>query len=230
MRAGRLRKRFGCFLPAEGGAAAIEFAIILPILLVMLLGTFEISQYVHTNNQVVQTVSMVGQMASQLPATAKLSDVQRIWSAAPLIAPESKRVAQRMGRSSWSDALTVTISNIAFQKRDASCQSNCQYDASVAWSVGQSPLACGKVAPGQKLAPTNAVVPNDFFGSGSVLLVQASLPYVPQLDGTAGFLDGVARALTTTLSESSWFLPRNATQIAMLPTGSGSPRSTICPG
>ncbi|WP_416357828.1 TadE/TadG family type IV pilus assembly protein [Aureimonas phyllosphaerae] len=214
----------------EDGTAAIEFAIILPVMLVLLLGTFEISRYIYASNQIVHAVSMVGQMASQLPASAKASDVQRIWSAAPLIAPEAGAVARRLGRSVWSDALTVTISNIAFDKSDAACQTDCQYQASVAWSVGQSPLACGTISQGQKLPPTDAIIPTEFFGDGSVILVQAALPYVPQLEGTAGFLDGVARNLTTTLSESSWFLPRNAKRIALSPSAGGGPRSNICPG
>lgn len=228
MKALRSAKRHAGFLTVTDGSAAIEFAVLLPVLLILLFGTVEISKYVHTTNQIVQTVSLIGQMASQLPGTAKVSDVQRIWSAAPLIAPESKRVAMRLGKSAWTDALMVTITHIVFTKRDASCVSDCEYEANVAWSVGQTPLSCAKLAMGQAIAPTTEIIPPEFFGSGSVLLVQASLPYVPQLDGTAHFLDGVATALTTTLTESSWFLPRNAPRISLSQSAVGSPRFNVC--
>lgn len=228
MRARRLLERCEGFRKGRDGSAAIEFSLILPILLILLFGTVEVSKYIHTANQIVQTVSMIGQMASQLPASAKTSDVQRIWSAAPLIVPEAKRVAERLGRSEWSDVLTLTITNIAFTKRNAACETACEYEANVAWSVGQNPVACGKLAPGQAISSTGETVPAEFFGSGSVLLVQASMPYVPQLDGTAHFLHGVADAFTTTLHESSWFLPRSAPRISLSQQATGRPRSNIC--
>lgn len=214
----------------DSGAVAIEFALLLPILLVLLLGTFEISKYIQTNNQVVQTVNMIGQMASQLPASAKAADAQRIWSAAPLIAPEAHRVAERLGSQAWSDVLAVTITSIVFTKRIATCKTNCEYDGNVDWSVGQNAATCGKIRPGEVIRPTSQVIPTALYGEGSVLLVQASLPYGPYLTGTSSFLVGMAQALTTTMSEASWFLPRNASRIALSAVGTASPRFVICPG
>ncbi len=218
------------FGASERGVAAIEFAFILPVLLVLLLGTFEISKYIQTNNQVVRTVSMIGQMASQLPASAQAGDVQRIWSAAPLIAPEALRTAERLGRGGWSDALSVTITSIAFTKRDSACQTACEYEGNVAWSVGQSPVACGKIPSGAAVAPTSETIPSELYGSGSVLFVRATLPYAPYLAGTSNFLGGLAGSLTTTMAESSWFLPRNASRIVLSGTGAANPQVRLCPG
>ncbi|MFC0191518.1 TadE/TadG family type IV pilus assembly protein [Aureimonas pseudogalii] len=226
----RLNRRFLGFADERDGSVAIEFAMILPVLLILLLGTFEVSKYIQTNNQVVQVVSMVGQMASQLPAAAKVADVQRIWSAAPLIAAEAQRVAVRRKASRWSDVLSLTITSIAFTKRIPSCQTDCQYDGNVSWSVGQAPITCGKIYRGGAIRPTSDVIPDELYGPGSVLHVRASLPYEPYLTGTASFLDGMARALTTTMVESSWFLPRNATNIALSAIGAPNPNFTICPG
>lgn len=226
----RLRRVAKRLAVAQGGVAAIEFAFVLPVLLILLFGTFEVSKYIQTNNQVVRTVSMVGQMASQLPANAGSADVQRLWSAAPLIAPEALRIAERRGAADWSDVLSVTITSINFTKRVASCQTNCVYDGDVAWSVGQSPISCGKIPSGTALKPTSAVIPDELYAEGSVLFVRATLPYAPYLTGTAGFLEGLAGALTTTLSEQSWFLPRNAARIVMSGTGAPTPKVQLCPG
>lgn len=214
----------------DAGAVAIEFALILPILLILLLGTFEISKYIQTNNQVVQTVNMIGQMASQLPASAKAAEVQRIWSAAPLIAPEAHRMTERLGARAWSDVLAVTITSIVFTKRIATCETDCAYDGNVDWSVGQNLATCGVIRPGEVIQPTSQVIPAALYGEGSVLLVQASFSYAPYLTGTSSFLGGVARALTTKMAEASWFLPRRASRIALSAVGAASPRFVICTG
>lgn len=231
MTARRFASRRRSFGGNQSGVVAIEFAIVLPIMLVLLLGTFELSKYIQTNNQVVQTVAMVGQMASQMPGSSTVADAQRIWSAAPLIAPESRKTAARMSKASWSDVLSVTISSIVFKKRDASCNENCVYDGYVAWSVGQTPIACGKVPPGAALQPIGVAIPDEIYGPGSVLFVGSTLPYQPYLGGTLSILGDLGNTLTTTMSEASWFLPRNATSITLSTAGAGStPSYRICPG
>ena len=222
-----LRARFAS---SSEGTVAIEFAFIAPILLILLLGTFEISKYIQTNNQVVEVVNMVGQMTSQLPAAAKVSEVQRIWSASPLIAPESLRVAANQGAGGWSDVLSVTITSIVFTKRVSSCETDCEYEANVAWSVGQSPTPCGKLPRGSQAQPGVGAVPDEFFREGSVLSVRSTLPYQPYLIGTSSLLGTVGRTLTATMSEGSWFLPRNAPRIVLSAGGASSPRATFCPG
>ncbi|KTR05546.1 hypothetical protein NS365_11090 [Aureimonas ureilytica] len=214
----------------EEGVIAIEFAFILPILLILIVGTFEISKYIQTNNQVVQVVSMVGQMSSQLPATTDVTDVQRIWSASPLIAPEAQRVAANLKAQRWSDVLNVTITSIVFTKRVPDCQSNCVYDAQIAWSVGQNPVSCGTIPSGNPILPTQDVIPAELYGQGSVISVRASLSYLPYLIGTSDLLAGLASSLSGQMTESSWFLPRNADRTALTGLAAATPQVRLCPG
>ena len=161
------------FASRNDGVVAIEFSFILPILLILIIGTFEISKYIQTDNQVVQVVSMVGQMSSQLSATTDVTDIQRIWSASSLIAPESQRVADNLKAQRWSDVLAVTITSITFSKRVPSCNSNCVYDAQIAWSVGQNPVSCGTIPSGSPILPTSDIIPAELYGQGSVISVRA---------------------------------------------------------
>lgn len=227
----RLRKATcSRFVEDAKGSVTIEFIIIAPIILMLIFGTFELSKYLQTNNQVVQAAAMTGQMVSQLPGTAKVADVQKIWSAAPLIAPESLRVAARDGASDWSGVLDVTITSVVFKRTDPACLSECDYTANVAWSVGQSPRPCGTVdAAGPGDDPDRPGVPEELVRDGSAIMVQTALPYQPYLFGTSSFVPGVASALTTRMREVGWFQPRNASRIALSTPAASNPIHVLCP-
>lgn len=190
---------------------------------------FEASKYLQTDNQIVQTVAMTGQMASQLPAKSSVEDVQRIWGAAPLIAPEAAAIARKKGSAAWSSVLALTITSVAFTKTVASCTASCDYEAKVAWSVGASPAACGKLQKAANdAAPSRTAVPAQLYGEGSAISVFASLSYEPRLSSVAAFLPGMGTAFTTGMTEAGWFQPRNTAQIVLSASGSGSPPFTLC--
>lgn len=213
-----------------GGAVVVEFAVVVPVMLLMILATFEISKFVQTNNQVVQTAAMTGQMISQLPGRATVSEVQRIWSAAPLIAPEAQRMADRQGAQSWSEVFDVTITSIVFQKSEAACEADCAYEANVAWSVGQTPMACEEVAlVGEDDEPAETAVPEALVREGSALLIQTSLPYQPYLTGDRGVVAQAVQALDTRISETGWFQPRNASRIVVEEPADASTDYRLCP-
>lgn len=212
-----------------GGSVVVEFALVVPVMLMLILATFEISKFIQTNNQVVQTASMTGQMVSQLEGRASVAEIQRIWSAAPLIAPEAQRMAARRGAASWNEVFDVTITSVVFRKTEAHCTTDCDYEANVAWSVGRSPRACGTVAPAGEEESDDTAVPEDLMREGSALLIQTSLPYEPYLVGESGAAAQVVRRLDTRISETGWFQPRNAARIVAAEPAGASPAYRLCP-
>ena len=61
----RSRSRFGSFLADARGTAAIEFAQIAPILLLMLLGTIETGRAINMDRQFTSATAMTGDLVTQ---------------------------------------------------------------------------------------------------------------------------------------------------------------------
>ena len=61
----RLRARLHAFRARQDGAAAIEFALVVPILLALYFGTMEISQGVEVNKKAGRAASLVGDLVTQ---------------------------------------------------------------------------------------------------------------------------------------------------------------------
>jgi Flp pilus assembly protein TadG len=129
----RIRK----FLKARDGLAAVEFALIAPVMGTMLLGTIELCNALECH----QKVTMVASSASDLVAqTSKVStsDMQDIFSAAAaIIAPFS------------SNGMTIIISSV---------QSDGTGNGTVAWSQGQT-WTNGTASPVQGRSVNSTVTP-----------------------------------------------------------------------
>jgi Flp pilus assembly protein TadG len=77
-RLGRLGRRFA---RDRGGLAAVEFALILPILAALYVGTIEITQAVVANRKLVATASSLGDLAAQAQ-TISDTEMGNIFNAA----------------------------------------------------------------------------------------------------------------------------------------------------
>jgi Flp pilus assembly protein TadG len=59
------------FLRDKSGASAIEFAFVVPLMLVMYLGTMELGQGIETNKKVARSASMIGDLITQETSLTK---------------------------------------------------------------------------------------------------------------------------------------------------------------
>jgi len=103
----------------ERGISAVEFAMLLPLMVTMYLGTFEVSQAVGINRKVTITARTVADLASQV-STIGDSDMSNLLAAsAAVIAPYDVSRAQvtvsgvqidnnGAAKITWSDALNGT--------------------------------------------------------------------------------------------------------------------------
>lgn len=166
------------------GTAAVEFAIIFPVLLMMCLAVIEVRNMITTNSQLQTVANSIGQMiAVNTSGYTNATDIQFATDSTMVLFPYVLTDSYNKGES-WDQDIKITISNIVFKSRVAGCQSNCTFDAYVAWSRGDSKRPCGTVltAVADSSSPTTTTLPTDSYpsvnsASGSLIVVDVSFIY-----------------------------------------------------
>lgn len=184
------------FLRDRSGASAVEFAFIVPLLLVMYLGTLELSQGIEANKKVSRSASMIGDLVSQEDTITKetLNDI--------LVIGES--ILQPYYRS--KPTITITGINI-----------NASSVATIAW---QRKITNGATT-GSGASSTTVAVPTQMKTANTFLVkVETVLDYKPVLtwnSSTKNFGSGgtnYTSAFTAIpMAESYFFSPRQTKTI-----------------
>lgn len=184
------------FVRNTSGASAIEFAFILPLLLVMYVGTLELSLGIETNKKVARSAAIIGDLVAQESSFDKntLDDILTIGS--QVLLPYH----------TTQPKITITGVSIDGEK-----------DATVAW---QRTIDAGKMSGSGKSdtkvdVPTQMLIPNTF-----LVKVESKLDYRPVLnwdDDNKNFGHGgtsYTSAFTSIpMGEHYFFTPRQATLI-----------------
>jgi len=172
------RKTEDGFVASRSGAALIEFALVVPFLMAMLLGMHETTRLLrashHMTNYVNTAAYDVASASSNVTQAAMRSIIDRVG----LMVPE----IMRDGTSPWSGSpngiVDVGISMIRMSPRDPTCQSGCNYKAMVAWSFGNLRRSCGEQDSMSSAAPPSSVaLPIGVFQSGAVAVVDLATNY-----------------------------------------------------
>jgi Flp pilus assembly protein TadG len=157
---GSLRRPWRAALKDTRGAAAVEFALILPVLVLLYAVGFEICQAATVNRKLTDTTVQLANLTSQYTKVAK-SDISTIMNAS----------SETMTPFS-NTALTLVLSEISIDNNGK---------ASVTWSESYvdgvafqgTPLATPPTAPASFQTP-----------SSSYLVVQSTYAYAPAVAGT----------------------------------------------
>lgn len=185
-----------CF-PAEArGASAVEFALVFPVLALLLLGGLQVVLYVDATRRVEAVATSISQMISQAtPATAGSTtatvnalDLHFSYDAALVLFPYLMSDGKRKGVAWWQD-ITIDYASIQFTQIVKPCptatdQSGC-YRADVVWTstgtVGTTTRPCSVAqAAADDTAPTTPkTLPRSLFGPGSVIAIDVSFSFVP---------------------------------------------------
>lgn len=228
--------RPNAFARSQSGVSAVEFAMILPAMLVLLLGTVETGNFLKQTRNLNLTVDSIGQMVSRTDVTLTASDAQFIRDSAMVSFPEALSQAKTLGVD-WTSYLKIGISGILFTQRPATCVTgHCQYYANAWWTAGHSDVrkVCGTDAASavagtsgsifsaaDGASPTTDHLPMNIYGPHQMIAVVASIPYAP--------LFGSTILPSLTLTRGAYFLPRNAGTIGYSTSGNAT-FGTLCPG
>lgn len=155
--------------------AAVEFALLLPVLVTLFIGSNEISQALSVFRKVGHTSSALGDLVAQTDSSLSVSDLTDILAASSAtMAPYSASNAN----------LVVAAVKYTTAKGFRVCWSRAQNDT--AWTVGAAPsvtVPSGLVSDGEEVIVTRvkytytspfSTIMTDIWGSGSITLSDVS--------------------------------------------------------
>lgn len=197
--------RMRAFLFESSGVAAVEFAFIAPLLMLMTFGTFEISRALMVNKRFQRATAMIGDLVARekqigsSPTDASTTLGGMLVSAEHVMEPFSAtplQIAITQLRASSTDA---TVTKVEW-----------------AWSYHSAEISnCGVV---KSMPDQNMISKGD-----AAILVEAKYTYTPLL---ANIVPGIAQSMTW--SDTMTFAPRygsvfygQQTQNLKCPAGSG---------
>ncbi|MGD0634279.1 MAG: TadE family protein [Beijerinckiaceae bacterium] len=211
-----LQQKIAAFAAARNAIAAVEFAIIFPVLVIFMLGGGEAARFVNASRQLTNLAYSEANLVAERPvgyATMTSNDIIFVQQATPVIFPEILKDAARQS-TTWSadQNFLFTISSVIFTPTVTGCTSSCTYKGAVAWSLYQGGLSTATVASKLRscsVAPVSApdsqepsltTLPTDVFTSGSLIVVDLAYTYTPVFGSS--FFHSV------TLHRSAYLQPR----------------------
>ncbi len=200
--AARLRNLFGRWTADAKGVAAVEFAMIVPIMAVMFIGAVELSQVITVNRRVDQASSATADLVARSENQISQSEITDIMKAGSyIVAPYNQNPLKIVVRN-----VTTSPSSATTSKQSWSCTFN---------GTG-SALSCACSNTSYTL-PTGLVGTND-----SVVISQATYDYKPLVfDYFMKKGGGASSSGTYSLSETTYLKPRG--QAAMLLQANNTP-------
>ncbi|WP_122519245.1 TadE/TadG family type IV pilus assembly protein [Pannonibacter phragmitetus] len=165
----------------RGGVAAVEFALILPLLLIVMIGTAETTSALNYKRKISQVAFSMADLVSQSSSLSS-GDISDIMVAARAIMEPFP-----------SDGLTVVIAGVSFDSNSK---------ASVDWSVNQTggtPWSKGSVPP--VTFPAGTARPGT-----SLIIGRASNTYIPLFASMAQSI--FPRAAEIFMEDTYFLLPR----------------------
>jgi hypothetical protein len=213
----KLVRRAKEFWPARHAIAATEFALLLPVLIILMLGSVETARAIIAARSVTAVATTAVEMLSQ-NGTRKVNYIALHFAtdSTMVIFPQMLQDAARKGIS-WKNDISVSIAGVLFSGLPANCTTSCtSYTANVVWNSGPNKRTCGVAltsAP-DTAAPSKTTLPADVFpaaggaSGGSLLVVDIVYNYTPIFGSTFTALFGAPLFGTLPIARSAYLAPR----------------------
>jgi hypothetical protein len=178
--AARLRQCDKQFWSARQAIAATEFALVLPILVILMLGSVEAARLIISAQRVTQVATTIVEMLSQtqaqnpnetgtgIPWSVTYLDLDFAIESTMVIFPQILQDAAQKGIS-WSNDISISMAGVLFTPNPTTCTSNCSYIANVVWNSGPNTRTCGVAltAVPDTSVPSKTTLPTDVFPTGA---------------------------------------------------------------
>ena len=212
----------------RSGVAAVEFAFILPLLLLLYVGANTLMQAISATRAVTVLTRTIADLTSQQPANNNLSDavVQDIFNASTaVLAPFP------------TTNLKMTLSNVEFVANAASTGSN-GFDAKTRWTVSFTGGTLRPCLGNPKLTPvpngtdpSATTLPVGLYAAGFIIVADVSYTYIPTVGlftwaNANGQVGGTI--IPIRMRRTAYMRPRQTDNIRYSPSSS-STTATVCP-
>lgn len=196
-----MRRRQGqSFQRDRSGSVAVEFAMTVPLMMVMMLGLYQMWTLTTANRQIQSVSASIAQMLTQsTTGTVTDTDLSFVADSAMALFPGVLTDAASKNMA-WYNDIQITISSVVFVE-----QANGSYLAQVAWSRGSNKRPCGTNLSGQAdtAPPNRTALPMGLFGPGSLIVVDVSFVYAPTIV-PSWFMESTSH----TFNKSTYLQPR----------------------
>jgi hypothetical protein len=166
------------FLASRRGAVLVEFALIVPFLVAMLLGMHEGTRLLRASQHMTNYVNSAAYDLASSVANVSPASLRGIVERVAIMAPEIIRPNESPWWGGAGGYLAVGITMVSMVPRDPVCQSNCNYRPRVAWPYGSLRRNCGDlgiVASGTQTS--TATIPAGVLQSGGLAIVDVKTTY-----------------------------------------------------
>lgn len=137
------RCRVACLGRAKGGSAAIEFALVYPVLFLLLAGSFELTRAVNSARRITTVASSIATMiASDAKGSISSTDLHYAFDSAMITFPDVLADSAAKGIA-WSSDISISMAGVVFTPTVPGCKSQCTYKANIVWTGGAATRSCG---------------------------------------------------------------------------------------
>ena len=220
----KLYRRAKEFWRARQAIAATEFALVLPLLVILMLGSVEAARLIVSARKVTLVATTAVEMLTQ-NGTGKINyvDLHFATDSTMVIFPQILQDAAQKGIS-WKNDISVSMASVVFTPNPSTCTSNCSYNANVVWNSGPNKRTCGVllVSATDTATPSNTKLPADVFGPGSIIVVDVLFNYTP--------IFGLGLFGTIPIARSAYLAPRYVPLIKYAVVSGDDGVGAECPG
>lgn len=200
---------FRRFVRARSAVAALEFALVMPVLVIFMMGGAEVARFIYISRSMTNLANSLATLVAERTTALNFNDIVFDYYSTVVTSPFLLADAASRG-TSWNYDVALTISSVIFSPTKSGCTSGCTYTGKVAWSVN-SPIAAQRsctVAPvpaADTASPSLSSLPQDAFTAGSLIVADIVYNYTPMFG--SGFLSNF------TIRRSFYLQPRYLTSI-----------------
>jgi Flp pilus assembly protein TadG len=220
----RLRREIARVRKEKDGVAAVEFALLLPLMLVLYIGTAELTTGLMANRKMTLVARAVSDLIAQENADTGIdsTSLQNIFnSAGAIMSPFS------------TSSLKITASSIRFVPKSGAPANNPQYKAMTVWTVGNNASAtkrpCGDSALTQvpnTTKPTFSTMPAGLYSSGTIIVADVRYTYTPNFGGS--LLSWSSTESSISMAHTTYMKPRTQDEIQYNASPSTIANMTVC--